>query len=430
VVGELWLPDATAAALERTARWSLASDSDLALAAHTAAMTFSPGVGLPGEVWASGVPVWWRPVAELTATLRAVLTDAGIAGAFACPIVSEQTTLGVLVFLSDELRPPDEELQATLLAIGQQFGRFLEHRRAEAALHATHQRLDFHVQNAPLSVVEWGADLRIHRWSAEAEHLFGWSAEEIVGRLVGDWPFVHVDDEALVAPMISDLLSGWADRNLQRNRNYTKAGSVVYIEWHNSVLRDPDGTLVSVMSLGLDITERVRLQERLTHQALHDPLTGLPNRALVLERLEQEVARATRRGTSAAVLFLDLDGFKAANDRLGHAAGDEVLITVAARLRAHLRGDDTVARLGGDEFVVILAAPTEPQEAIVVAERLRAAIAQPLTLAAGEAIVGTSIGIALSTPDCANPEALLAAADAAMYQAKGAGKGRYALATT
>ena len=108
---------------------------------------------------------------------------------------------------------------------------------------------------------------------------------------------------------------------MQRNRNYTKVGGIVYVEWHNSVLRDPDGQLVSIMSLGLDVTERVLLQDRLAHQASHDALTGVPNRALLLERLGQEVARAGRVGATAAGLFLTLDGFKAVNDRLGHAMG-------------------------------------------------------------------------------------------------------------
>lgn len=428
-VGELWLPTACGTALERAARWALAHERDRALAERTATMTFALGEGLPGRVWASGEPIWWLPTEAMTTELRAQTVAAGIAGGMAFPIASGQATLGVLVLLSEEARSSDDDLRASLLAIGRQFGQFLEQRRAEAALHRAHQRLDLQIQNAPLSIIEWGVDRQIQRWSAEAERLFGWSAGEAIGKYLGDWSFIHVDDNPEVALLFDDLLSGRVNRNMHLHRNYTKAGGVVHVEWHNAVLRDPDGQIVSVMSLGLDITERVVLQARLAHQASHDPLTGLPNRALLLERLGQEVARAGRLGATVAVLFLDLDGFKAVNDSLGHAAGDELLLAITARLQAHVRADDTVARFGGDEFVAILAAPTTPHEAIMVAERLRVAVAQPIPLVAGGASVGTSIGIALSSPDHAHPEALLAAADAAMYLAKQRGKGGYALAT-
>ena len=171
-----------------------------------------------------------------------------------------------------------------------------------------------------------------------------------------------------------------------------------------------------------------RSVERLQHDALHDALTGLPNRTLFLDRLEQSLRRARRRGPGggSAVLFLDLDRFKVVNDSLGHHAGDQLLQSVAARLAAALRPADTVARMGGDEFTVLLEDVTDPREAAVVAERVLATLAEPLTVAGRELFVSGSVGIALAGQD-ADPKELIRDADAAMYRAKADGKARHAV---
>ncbi len=171
-----------------------------------------------------------------------------------------------------------------------------------------------------------------------------------------------------------------------------------------------------------------RSVERLQHDALHDALTGLPNRTLFLDRLEQSLRRARRRGpeSGAAVLFLDLDRFKVVNDSLGHHAGDQLLQSVALRLDAALRPGDTVARMGGDEFTVLLEDVTDPREATVVAERVLATLADPFPIAGRELHVSGSVGIALGGPDV-DPEELIRDADVAMYRAKAEGKARHAV---
>ena len=171
-----------------------------------------------------------------------------------------------------------------------------------------------------------------------------------------------------------------------------------------------------------------RSVERLRHGALHDALTGLPNRTLFLDRLEQSLRRARRSagGGGAAVLFLDLDRFKVVNDSLGHQAGDRLLQAVAHRLDAALRPGDTVARMGGDEFTLLLEDVTDAREATVVAERVLATLDGLFTVAGRELVVSGSIGIALGGPD-ADPEGLIRDADVAMYRAKAAGKARHAV---
>jgi diguanylate cyclase (GGDEF)-like protein len=168
---------------------------------------------------------------------------------------------------------------------------------------------------------------------------------------------------------------------------------------------------------------RLRSEERMRHEALHDPLTGLANRTLLRDRLDLALARTAREGTPTGVLFVDLDEFKHVNDRFGHAAGDAVLAEVGRRLRAAVRPVDTVARLGGDEFVVVCEAVDE-NTALGLGQRLDAAIRRPLNVGGVEQRLTASIGIALGRDDA---DSILAAADAAVYQAKAAGRGRVEL---
>ncbi|HEX8120550.1 MAG TPA: diguanylate cyclase [Solirubrobacteraceae bacterium] len=163
--------------------------------------------------------------------------------------------------------------------------------------------------------------------------------------------------------------------------------------------------------------ERKRIECAFAHQALHDPLTGLPNRALFSDRLRLALSRLRRTQTYLAVLFLDLDDFKSVNDALGHAAGDQFLVEVAARLRGVLRGGDTAARLGGDEFVVLCDGVAGIAEARGIAERV-----------VSEVPGGVSVGVALAADGTEDPEALVRAADAAMYVVKRSGGGRFEVA--
>jgi diguanylate cyclase (GGDEF)-like protein/PAS domain S-box-containing protein len=185
--------------------------------------------------------------------------------------------------------------------------------------------------------------------------------------------------------------------------------------------------LTAVATLIIIAVERDRDELVTRHAALHDPLTGLPNRTLTLDRLAQALARRKRERIDVAVFVIDIDGFKLINDSLGHAAGDEVLLALAPRLNAAVRESDTVARLGGDEFVVICPDVDSVRGATDVAARLSAAVTRPLVLSSGEHFFTVSTGGTLATSVHDTPESLLGDADAAMYRAKAGGRGRYEL---
>jgi diguanylate cyclase (GGDEF)-like protein/PAS domain S-box-containing protein len=190
---------------------------------------------------------------------------------------------------------------------------------------------------------------------------------------------------------------------------------------------EPESDEVYYSTVVHDLSERKAFERRLAHQATHDPLTGLPNRLLLIDRLEGALARARRHRSRVAVLFLDLDHFKVVNDSLGHGLGDRLLLAISERLSSALRPGDTVARFGGDEFVVLCEDVATSDDAVTVAERIDAAISGRFLIDETEVFVGVSIGIACPDEVDVDPETLIRDADAAMYRAKDRGRARWEL---
>jgi len=215
--------------------------------------------------------------------------------------------------------------------------------------------------------------------------------------------------------------SNWTDEYRFRRQD----GSYAFVIDRGYVVYDDDGSPLRMLGSMMDVTERKSLEDQLTHQALHDPLTKIANRALFQNRVDHALAKLTRSNSSLAVLFLDLDNFKAINDSMGHAAGDKLLVSVAERLQDCLRNTDTAARLGGDEFAVLVETVHRSDEAVMIAERIQSVFLQPFSIEGKDVYVGTSIGIAASSARTVNSEELLRNADLAMYTAKSAGKGHF-----
>jgi diguanylate cyclase (GGDEF)-like protein/PAS domain S-box-containing protein len=284
------------------------------------------------------------------------------------------------------------------------------------------QRLKAVIDAAPVAIVEVDRNQRVQLWNPAAERIYGWAGEEVLGQ-------PDPSGNATGGPPAHGT-GGNPEQPAARLelRQRRKDGTPIDIELSTAPLQTPTGELTGTIKVAADISDRKRLEQQLRHQAFHDALTGLPNRALFQDRLEHALARTARSHDLLAVLLLDLDGFKTINDSLGHAAGDQLLGVVAERVSAAVRPGDTVARLGGDEFVVLLEDAADPGEAAAVAERLLATLGEPLVLLGRDAPVQprASIGI-VTTTDNVPAGDLLRDADVAMYLAKGQGGSSYRL---
>ena len=263
-----------------------------------------------------------------------------------------------------------------------------------------------------------------------AEALTGWNQEEAFGKdLVEVLCLIDKNTgEATENPAATVMREGVVLSLPNGGMLVAKDGTERLIGDSAAPIRDRKGNITGVILTFQDISERKQAEERLLRSAFHEGLTELPNRVLFLDRLEQAVERARRREDyHFAVLFLDLDGFKAINDRFGHSIGDKLLVAIARRLEMCLRAGDSVARLGADEFGILLEEIHELGDATYVAERIQAALAFPLKFGGQEICISVSIGIVLSNTGYNRPETLLQDADRAMYQAKVQGKARYAV---
>lgn len=211
--------------------------------------------------------------------------------------------------------------------------------------------------------------------------------------------------------------------------NRRKDGEI-YPQWQTiTAIRDGDGRPLHYVAIFADISERKAAEARISHLAYHDPLTSLPNRLLLRDRLTQALHAAERSGHRVGVLVLDLDHFKEINDGLGHAAGDALLQQVALRLTASVRQSDTVSRVGGDEFVIVLSDLRQDDDALHVTRKILEAMKRPFDLGTGSAVVTPSIGVSFYPTDATTMEALLENADGAMYQSKIEGRNRARLHT-
>ena len=251
--------------------------------------------------------------------------------------------------------------------------------------------------------------------------MFGYRADEFLGRVI--WDFVHPQDQPGVWESVQDMVAGKVDHLRMEKAYFRKDGSEIWTELTLSLVRDPDGQPRYVVAMVENITERRRLEEKLRYQAQHDPLTGLPNRALFYERLQH----ALDAGHGVGVCYLDLDGFKAVNDTLGHDVGDRLLQIVARRLDETLRSDGQfVARMGGDEFVVLVEHCRGVDQLREVAQSALDTVRQPVRVDGHHLTVSASIGVVERTPDMGGTE-LMKAADTTLYWAKNHGRDRYAL---
>ena len=279
---------------------------------------------------------------------------------------------------------------------------------------------------APQPMVVTDALRRVMAANPAFEQLTGYAARDVVGKDIG---FLKSEQHGsdFYAALANSITSLGTWTGEVRNR---RPDGSLYVAWLSiKATRDAAGNIGEYVGVLTDISWRKEREDHVLYEAMHDPLTGLANRRLFVERLQQVVAAAAVGGETVALLFIDLDGFKPVNDTHGHAVGDEVLRVTAQRLATCARSADLVARLGGDEFVILLRQVDLPVAAEVVAARCIETLAGPVEALGATVVFGASIGIALTSRGSSSADALLGLADSAMYEAKGAGRGNFVLRT-
>lgn len=342
------------------------------------------------------------------------------------PLKTPSGVIGVLVVQDYENSDTYTHRDVALLtSVADQIALAIERKRGEDELIKSQERFELVARATSDAVWDWNLSTNEIWWNEGFQKLFGYEPEEI-GTGLDSWIMrLHEDDsERVVHDIYRHIESGkthWSDEY----RFLRADGTYSFVIDRGYVVYEPDGTPVRMLGSMMDVTDRKSLEQQLTHQALHDPLTKIANRALFKDRVDHALSKLARSNSSLAVLFLDLDNFKAINDSLGHAVGDKLLIAVAERLQDCLRNADTAARLGGDEFAVLIESMYRPDEAVMIAERILEVFRHPFMIDSKEIHVGTSIGIAASSPEALASEELLRNADLAMYMAKSQGKGKF-----
>ncbi|WP_406238856.1 diguanylate cyclase domain-containing protein [Nocardia sp. NBC_01009] len=353
------------------------------------------------------------------------------------PAVSAQ----VLYQLADRSARPDagQRLVGLLAALGQGHQQELDRARdvGSSPLERGFDRADrderdarFRIlfENTTIAIAIGDTDGKLLEANRGLADMIGVPVDALRGISVYD--FAHPDDQDDIRTLLYEKLVPAGEGTVSLDRRLVRAdGSVGWMSFAISYVKGNGGQPDYLLAIGADVTEQHRLEDELRRQARHDPLTGLPNRRYLLERIDELITTAAD-GDRAGLCFADLDHFKNVNDRFGHGTGDKVLTAVAARLNDGLSEHDClVSRLGGDEFVVLVPPPATAAQITVISEKLLSVFSDPITIDGQQLQVAASIGAVVTPIVGANAESLLDAADASLYYAKTSGKGHWVLHT-
>ena len=419
-LAEYWEVDAEREAMHFVTSWKRPGRDTTAFEATAASAAYRRGEGLAGRVWEAGAPIAMPDLGGDNSPRAAAAVAAGLHGIVGFPVRSGRRVVGMISLHTWAARDLDDGLVAVMNDVGSQVGEFVERKRAEVALQESEKRMRSVLDNVSdgLATIDPGGI--IESTNPAVVKLFGYSEQELMGQradIVIATTHRSAFDNYLQRRLTLDIPVSGAHETMGKRKN----GSLFPLEF-----------IVSSMQIGSrhlfiatlrDISERKAHTDALEYQALHDALTGLPNRSLFGDRLRQALLAARRNQKMVGVLLLDLDRFKDINDALGHDRGDSLLQEVTARLRGVLRATDTIARLGGDEFAVLTTDAKHPEDVVATARKILASLEGPFAIGDQMVETGASIGIAMYPVHGDDPSTLLRRADVAMYVAKRSGGG-------
>jgi diguanylate cyclase (GGDEF)-like protein/PAS domain S-box-containing protein len=420
-VGEFWAVDREANLLRLQFSWYRPSRDVATFEDASRELTFARGAGLVGRVWATGRATSIEDVArDGDSTRTSAALNAGLQAKFAFAVTNGRKFTGVIALFSNKRHTPDRATLRVMADIGSQIGHFIERRRAEEELRRSGDRIRAILDNVADGIITIDERLVIRSYNPAAERLFGYAPEEVIGK---DFARLIADSmRSEIKPQLRSYLraqQGLFEIGSHETSGLKKDGSVFPLEFNVGRL-GPQRLVIGSLR---DFSERKAETDALEYRALHDPLTGLPNRTFLRERLEETIRAGEREMKPCAVLLMDLDGFKSVNDSLGHEAGDRLLKQVSQRMRSVLRKADTIARYGGDEFAIVPWGATDVPRAVLIAEKVLQAVDKAFTIDDQPIAVNMSIGIAVFPQHADDAEALMRRADVAMYTAKRARSG-------
>ncbi|TMB43265.1 MAG: PAS domain S-box protein, partial [Chloroflexi bacterium] len=419
-LAEYWDVDAERETMHFDTLWKRPGRDTSAYEATASQVTYLRGEGLAGRVWETGAPVSMPDLAGDSSPRSAAAVASGLHGIVGFPVRSGRRVVGMISLHTWAPRDLDDGLAAVMNDVGSQIGEFVERKRAEVALQDSEKRMRSVLDNVSDGLVTMDHAGVIESANPAVVKLFGFSEQELV----------RESADILIATTHRSAFDNYLQRRLKLDIPVSGAHETMGKRKNGSLF--PLEFVVSSMQIGSrhlfiatlrDISERKAHTDALEYQALHDALTGLPNRSLFGDRLRQALLAARRNQKMFGVLLLDLDRFKDVNDALGHDRGDSLLQEVTARLRGVLRATDTIARLGGDEFAVLSTDAKHPDDVVATAKKILASLEGPFSIAEHMVETSASIGIAMYPIHGDDPSTLLRRADVAMYVAKRSGGG-------
>jgi len=423
--GDYWQLDHKTGVRRIIASWGISEPPIQRFIEASQGISLSMHEGRVAEALQSGTPLWFADLSnDRMLNMRGkLMRETDLRAMFILPVIVDEQIFSVITFHSRKLREPDEGFMQAVRVIGSQIGQFLQRKQAEEIMRESEARFRSLTQLS--SDVFWEQDeaYRYTIFTLPNAYPRAPRGDDCLGKQRWDMPYVNMTTEGWAVHK-ADLDARRAFRDLELCW-LDERGNKVWWSVSGEPMYAEDGSFKGYRGVGKDITGRKENEARIHHLAHHDGLTGLPNRMMFSETLNLAMAQAKRHQRQLAVLFIDLDRFKAINDTLGHQAGDMLLREVAARLKGILRADDVVARLGGDEFVVLLQEIEDALQVATVCRKILAAAVRPVMIKKHECRVTASVGISMYPGDAQDEQSLMRNADIAMYRAKEEGKNNF-----